>query len=138
MALEKISRLLGAFILLAFIAVSLFGSGSGISMQTEAHGKMTGCIFSGTTLCTMTPFEHMAEWQTTLSSIPTQAGSALLLLLVLAAVYVAFVIARQLRHVSFNLIEIRQKLYRKRAFTFAYADPLQEAFSQGILNPKTY
>ncbi len=75
------------FVLAAFIIVSLYGAASSIGMQKNAQGKMTGCMFTGTAICTMTPFEHLAEWQSMFSATAPQSVNTLALLLLVAVTF---------------------------------------------------
>ncbi len=131
-------RYVFVLLLAAFITVNLFGAASGMGMQTNAQGKMTGCMFSGTAICTMTPFEHLAAWQNMFTAAASQTDSTLLLLLLTALTFLGFATARRLFDDRLDLLESHQKLYVKRLVAHSYINPLQEAFSQGILNPKLY
>ncbi|MDE1925332.1 MAG: hypothetical protein KGH79_04120 [Patescibacteria group bacterium] len=136
---KKLGRALASALLTAFIVVSLFGVAQGIGMQTDSHGKMTGCMFSGTAICTMTPFEHLAAWQSMFTAIvSSQSVNMLALLLLAATVFAAFMATQLLFDAALDLLEARQRLYARRAFAAAHLNPLQELFSQGILNPKKH
>lgn len=122
--------------ILALLLMGIFGFY--FTMPMDSGGHMTGCPFMGATaVCNMTPLEHMAAWQSMFTSTPAQAANVLTLLL-LAATLVASFFSRLFPRIDADLLGNKQRLYQKRSFAFAYATPLQEAFSQGILNSKAY
>ncbi len=132
-------RPLALFLFLAFVIVNLYGATYGLGMQKDAQGKMSGCMFSGTTICTMTAFEHLAAWQSAFTAtVSHQALSLLALLLLAVTLFAAYMAMRMLFNAVLALLEAHQKLYARRAFAISHVNPLQELFSQGILNPKTY
>ena len=126
-------------ILVAFIAVSFLEPTNAIVMQTNSHGQMSGCIFTSTGICNMTPLEHVAAWEAMFTAIPAQTANALLLLILIFAV--ATVFARAIRSVldsALDRLATLHELYVKHSRALTYISPIQEALSQGILNPKTY
>ncbi len=128
------------FLLLAAIAlifISLFGIIHASSdMQMNGKGHMTGCFFDGhTELCTMTLIEHIQTWRNLFTARPLKYGTFFVLLLGLAFAW--FFSFR--RHYLFDAKRImRQKFRYFQRFVFPFSSLLQEAFSQGILNPKIY
>lgn len=137
--LKKLSRVLLLLILATFVLAVFLGPTNSIGMQMNANGQMSGCMFTGTGICSMTPLEHAATWEAMFTAVPAQTASVLLLLLLILAV--VSVLTRTLRPVfdfSLDRISVRQRLYAKQSRARAYINPIQEALSQGILNPKTY
>lgn len=120
--------------LAVFLSLSLTGPMFFSGMQMNDRGQMTGCVFTGTTLCTMTFSEHLAQLQALFNAIP--AKTITLLALALLA-FVTFYRSRSLFRDALRLLSIRYRLYL-RSNTHLCIRPLQEAFSQGILNPKAY
>ncbi len=119
------------FFLFGIFVVMNFG------MDTGMNGVMSRCPFAdGMSVCNMSPFEHIAAWQSMFTSLPRQQqyiGSLLLLLLV------SFLVVTWIRNIyppSKNLL--RQFLYTRHKEYTPRGSFLQEAFSNGILNPKIY
>lgn len=119
-----------AFFFVGFLGVTNFGMDMGMS------GMMFHCPFAnGMSLCDMSPFEHMATWQSMFTSLPRQQdiGSLFLLLLVC---FLLFAWKRYRYPPSKNLV--RQFLYVRYKEYIPLGNFLQEAFSKGILNPKLF
>ena len=137
MNVSQTKKLLLSVLLVALLTVGVWGAvSSGMMMQ---DGTMQNCPFMGVTaLCDMGALEHLTAWQSMFAALPTNAASALLLLILLALVLLVRVVGRLPFKVEINWQAIRQKLYAKHLLASSYAHPLQEAFSQGILNPKVY
>ncbi len=112
----------------------IFGFGSAMDMSI-ATGN---CPFSGhsMSICKMNPMEHIQEWQSMFTMIPAKDAlsflSALLALLALLAIgaWKKFSIHDQ----PWPEIYIDPFYLRK----YQIFNPLQEAFSNGILNPKIF
>jgi hypothetical protein len=128
-------KILVAAALLTFL---LFGTAGAMhfGMNMGVDGKMAPCPFSGEgSICTMNPLEHIAAWQSAFTTtVQNERDIALLLLGLVLLFTVGFwreLFAkrglRTLQRLRFNL---RQQ--------FEILDPLQEAFSNGILNPKVF
>ena len=132
------SSFVGLLVLTAFLVVSFVGPMQAMSMPVDQSGQMTGCMFSGTAICTMTPLEHLAAWQSMFSATISNATSIFLLLLLLALVLFVHIVWRLPFKDQLDWLAVRQRLYSRRSLAFAYTNPLQEAFSRGILNPKVY
>lgn len=96
------------------------------------------CPFSGhsMSICKMNPMEHIQEWQSMFTTLPAKDAlsflSALLALLALLAIgaWKKFSIHDQ----PWPEIYINPFYLRK----YEIFDPLKEAFSSGILNPKIF
>ena len=117
-------------------ALGLFNFG----MTMGADGHMSGCPFMGTTaVCQMTPLEHISAWQNMFTATVTQNSDQFIILMSLFGLtFIAIAALRLMFDSCVALLESRQKLYAKRLPAFSLTNPLQEAFSQGILNPKLY
>lgn len=131
----KIKNIIKFPIVLTVFAMLLFGI-SCFGMGMDAMASFTNCPFGGhsTSICKENPTEHIQELQSLFTTLPTKETSVLLsLLLVLFA-------SLKLRQI-FSVPEISQTgshinlfyIYRPPIFNF-----LQEAFSNGILNPKLF
>lgn len=127
-------NILIAIVALSFLLLSSFGVLHFSMMQTD--GQMSGCPFMGEgAICQMNPLEHLAAWQSAFTTIlPDQSLASLLLLLLLS--FLLLRIGRQKfarnKDSPIQLFRIR---FRERLF---FPSPLQEAFSNGILNPKVF
>lgn len=123
---------------IALVALGSFLSGatgvSPLSMNMQTGSHMPGCpLMGGGTICTMNPLEHIAAWQSAFAT--TFSGESFIFLLLL----VSFLALRILKQIfstdKDSLIQPFRVRYRARFFC---PDPLQEAFSNGILNPKIF
>lgn len=124
--------------LFAFVTLSILGLGHMNGMETNKDGNMEGCIFTGKTmLCKMDVVEHISLWQSIFTAMP-QENLTLFALLILLAVVIfitknIFAPSRLFRSETST-----DRLYLKERPDFSFFNPLKEAFSQGILNPKIY
>ena len=132
----EVKKLILSLGIAVFFVVAVFGLPlSGISMGMD--GEMIGCPFmdmDGASICHMSLFEHISTWQGTFASVVDQHGFSMLALLLTAV----------LSFVSINLpgsfkdiarLPFDQRHLRRRV---AYRGFFQEAFSNGILNPKLF
>ncbi|MEK7149947.1 MAG: hypothetical protein AAB757_03205 [Patescibacteria group bacterium] len=128
---EKSAKIIFAFGVLAFFFVGFLGlTNFGMDMG------MSYCPFAdGMSVCNMNPFEYITAWQNMFTSLPQQQSLGLLLLVVLALfigigrIYRIYLPSKNLsRQFSYSH---RQKYILTNSF-------LQDAFSNGILNPKLY
>lgn len=135
---QKFTIFLLAFGLFAFVALSIFGLWHMSDMEANKDGNMEGCIFTGKTmLCKMGIVEHISLWQGMFTAVPQESLMLLALLILLVAVI--FVIKNILApsHLSSSEV-LTRRLYSKEHPNLLLFNPLKEAFSQGILNPKIY
>lgn len=117
--------------------VLLFGL-TQFNMDMTMGDGMVNCPFGGhsMSICKMNPMEHIQEWQSMFTMIPAKDAlsflSALLALLALLAIgaWKKFSIHNQ----PWPEIYINP-FYLRRSQIF---NPLKEAFSSGILNPKIF
>lgn len=119
-----------------FIAVSwilLFGL-----TQIGGNDPTQRCPLSGhpMVICQMNPTEHIQEWQSMFTMLPVQ--SAILALLALFAFFVIFKFKFWNKVSLPDPSALHAQRFRVRVFNFQIFDPLQEAFSSGILNPKIF
>jgi len=123
-----------------FIAVLLFSTFvlffhmASMAKETVSVGM---CPFSAqsSSVCAMTPVEHIQAWQSMFAALPLSEMVTLFSLL-LAGIF----FARAFRSQAIDLFALSSR----QGYRFAYATqyvaprPLQEAFSTGILNPKLF
>jgi len=131
-------KLIKYFIALAVFAMLLFGF-FGFGMGMDMNGTMINCPFAGhsMSICKMNPMEHIQEWQSMFTTLPAKdALSSLLsiLLALLALVGVTFFRKFSLHDQPWPEVYINPFYLRKPQIF----DPLREAFSNGILNPKIF
>lgn len=122
----------GAF--LTLLLVLLIGGAFGVWHAPSVDGQMSGCPFMAhaASLCGMGPSEHIALWERLFTAAPHRAFLLLLSVLLLSA---ALFRLRSLR-VRTWVSPVQYQAYRRLALAFAPLDPLEQAFSQGILHPK--
>lgn len=137
---KKLSCFLLVLGLIAFLSVAFFGaSHSMIGMEKRDDGTMGGCLFTGMEeICKMSFTEHLSKWQTMFTATIPQKALAFVLLLLLAVVFVAVAIFKCNLLLLFSYYTTRWRLYIKHNPELSLFNPLREAFSQGILNPKIY
>lgn len=136
---KKIRSLLVILALFAFVLVSFVGAGHAFAMEMNKDGSMDGCIFTGKTmLCKMNIIEHISFWQSIFTATVPQKINTLVLLILLAGLF--RIVSTLKRHLllPFSYLTICWKLYIKQNPHLSLFNPLQEVFSQGILNPKIY
>ncbi|MEK7117138.1 MAG: hypothetical protein AAB837_03180 [Patescibacteria group bacterium] len=129
-------------IIFALIAVSFlwFGTfGLLIHMnEMKQDGHMSGCLFDGQSeICAMNFSEHISSWQSAFTTLPPSNMLLNLLALAVFSIFVA-VFWRNPLFEFFERAHLRWKFYIKRNSELNFFNPLREAFSQGILNPKIY
>lgn len=129
---SRIQNIAKAPLFLGILWVLFLGL-SQMNMNMGAVDGKANCPFGGHPMevCQMNPMEHIQEWQSMFTVTPSQN--------ILLALF-AFLCIRKL-HFRFSIPEppltlLRDRLaYSKR---FQIVDPLKEAFSGGILNPKVF
>lgn len=138
-ATKKLNPFLLGFMLIAFLFIAFFGVSQTTGMQMRSDGTMGGCLFSGMEeICTMRFTEHLTQWQSMFTTTVTQNPLTTILLLLLAVVFVAVGIFKRNLLLLFSYDVNRWRLYIRRNPELSLFNPLKEAFSQGILNPKIY
>ncbi len=137
--LTKIGKALFVSGLVVLFLFSFFGiAHSSMSMGEDGNMTMSNCPFmSGqAAVCNMNPLEHIAAWQGMFMSIPQQAGSNLIVLL-LTAIALSFLWIINLWRPSINHTYSSNHFFVRKDY-IPLASQLQELFSSGILNPKIY
>ena len=122
--------------ILAILIVPSFGL-IHFNMQMGMDGNMSvaNCPFMvGTSLCSMTPLEHISIWQNIFTTLPHQ-NTILQILLAFSVFALFFILFRQVFSPPQNYFYLNRNKYRRYTFP---ANFLQVAFSRGILNPKTF
>ncbi len=110
-----------------------------MGMEKQNDGTMSGCVFNGKVeMCAMTFSEHLARWQAMFTTIAPQKALILALLVLLAVVFVAVGVFKRNIFLLSNYYATRWRLYIKQNPYLPLFNPLKEAFSQGILNPKIF
>lgn len=115
------------------VGLSLPHFAMNMSADMDGNMAMNNCYMPGMTLiCSMTPIQHISEWQrmftTTIQQMPT---TVLLLLLALTIGLSQFLI--RLLTPKPKEGPIQNYRYRERVF-----DPLRLAFARGIIHPKVF
>jgi len=131
---SKIAKLSALLTLGIFLVVGGFGILFSFGMNMSSEGDMPPCPFmaQGSSMCTMTPLEHISAWQSMLTALPV--GNILLATLLIFAVII-LISKDALGLIEQKLLSIYRFRHRKRFTTWNY---LQEAYSRGLLNPKTF
>lgn len=125
------------FFLIAATITVLFASSAGMpGMTTNADGHMSNCPLMGVAaLCNMSPLEHIAAWQNIFAALPFKKAAALASLLLLVSFTIFFL--RDFWDTSrLQSVAVHRQRFRRRARNVH--DEIQEAFSDGILNPKVF
>ena len=124
----------------AFLVVGVFGMSHMSDMKMKSDGTMSGCLFDGQAeICPMTIAEHLSRWQGMFTAIPQKTDVLVqFLLLALAFVLIASAFRQRLLLLLSAQFSDRWRFYLKQNPHIPLFDPLREAFSQGILNPKIY
>lgn len=138
---RKFSTFLAIMVVSIFIFIILFGVNHTLGMEMRGDGTMSGCLFDGKAeICLMTFSDHLSRWQGMFTTIP-QKADPLITLFLLILIFSAFLLSnlrRRLLLLLFNCLFDRWRLYLKQNPHLSLFNHLQEAFSQGILNPKIY
>ena len=136
---KKLTHFLLGFALVAFLSVAFFGVSQSMGMEMRDDGTMGGCLFTGMEeICKMTFTEHLNQWQSMFTTTVTKNVFSGVLLLLLAVVFVAVAIFKRNLLLLFSYYTTRWRLYIRHNPELSLFNPLREAFSQGILNPKIY
>lgn len=108
----------------------------GMDMQMM-DGFMPGCPFmSGGAICSMSQLEHIAAWHSMFAAaFPFGKDMAALLLLLLASSLVLLAWRQLFTHDKGSPLHQWHRPLRQNP---AIIDQLKEAFSNGILNPKSF
>ncbi len=125
-----IGRFFLVFSLMVLLAFGTFGM---LNMGMQMDGTMSHCPFSPTaSVCTMSPLAHINASQTFFTSMVTH-GDALILFALMALAFFAISIFWKPHAPPLGLAFARAHHTQSTRLTY-----LQEAFSNGILNPKLF
>lgn len=117
-------------VLLAFLGAGYLG------MPQDTTGQMSSCpIMGAVALCEMSPLVHMAKWQNLFSALP-ERGGAMFLAIVVLSLSMIFLLRRA--RYSPGLFVVPLWALGSKAVSIPIPSTLQEAFSDGILNPKIF
>ena len=137
--MKKFIRFFFGFALIAFLLAAFFGASQTMAMEKQSDGTTSGCLSTGVEgICQMPFTKHLNEWQSMFMMIAPQRLLILAFLILLAVVFVAVRIFKPSLLLLFSYYSTRWRLYIRQNPNLALFDPLQKAFSQGILNPKIY
>jgi hypothetical protein len=132
-ARSNIAKMFLSFGLVAFLLLGAFNF-SHAGMTTGMDGEMTDCPFTpSTAICEMNPLEMIAASQNLLTTLPQQKDLFSVLMLLVAA---ALLLASWKPYVPRRPAVARVAIPKREYVPFS--NPLQELFSNGILNPKLY
>lgn len=136
MFLLRIQNLIKLPLILLVFWVLLFGFLQfGMNMDMK-FGMMHCPLMPGhsTVICKMNPLEHIQEWQNMFTSLPADT-----LFISIFAVLLFFVLKNFWKYNISSLLSIFN-FFSNFSFSnnFKIFNPLQEAFSQGIINPKLF
>lgn len=126
---KKLAQLLlGGLFFFLFLFAFPYG------LMTDAGGKMLNCPFSPghSSICKDTPLEHIQEWQSVFTVLPDKG------VLVSALLLLGLLLLGGVRNILTPVSKNPNFLYKPRRLQLSIFDPLKEAFSSGILNPKIY
>lgn len=119
----------------AFMLMGMFGM-SHLGMDMDADGHMSDCPFMlSASLCTMTPFEHIAAFKHLLNATAQHKLTSSLLKLFSIITALSFFLRRSLLYIT----PLRTNSpYACPLYPLQPRHILQEAFSDGILNSKRF
>ncbi|MDO8523052.1 MAG: hypothetical protein Q7S12_02065 [bacterium] len=134
---KKFGKTLIILTAVSFLWLGTFGLFNHMN-ETKQDDAMSGCLFNGhLEVCIMNVSEHIAVWQSMMTTLPQKAGFADLL--AFAVVFAVIIVSYKNR--LFDIAEFtgyRRRLYIKQHNEISFFNALSEIFSQGILNPKIY
>lgn len=135
---KKFGTSLAIFGLTAFVSLSIFGLWHMGEMAADEEGDMARCIFTGgMMLCTMSVTQHINLWLSMFISAPQENATIFaLLVLFIAVIFTTKNILAPPRWSKYNALAY--KLYLVQNPDFSLFNPLKEAISAGIINPKIY
>lgn len=121
----------------ALFALLVFSS-SGFAhagMNMPIDSQTAACPFMGGAVCTMSPLEHLAAWQNAFRAAFVNDRAAAQLLIASALLLVAGFLQNLAAKRGLLLLQRPRGIPRRETRILG---PLQEAFSNGILNPKVF
>lgn len=124
---------------LFLVYISAFGASVGMNMSTD--GAMNGCMLMPheTTLCDMSLLDHLAQWQSTFVSITENAFTLILLTLLALFDFAATTTPFWKTLIPLFVFSVPHTINIKLRNSFAKLyNPLQQAYADGLLNPRLY
>jgi len=128
------TKILLSLTILMFVFISTFGI-LHMGMNMGPNGKMSDCPFApgGSSICTMTPLEHIGAVQSMFTTLPAEKVMMSLFALLLSAALIFSYFSR-----SISPPKLLSYQYIRHRDYIPLHSFLQEAFSRGILNPKIF
>lgn len=135
---SKAQGVMLALWLVAFLSFGFFGISHTVTSMGSGGMALSNCLFMSeqAAVCDMSPLEHIAAWQSMVTTVPQQNGLGLLMLL-LAALTLAFVWASWYWPKFERKPQLRLSTVAQRE-TYPPPPLYQDLFSSGILNPKVF
>ena len=122
-----------AFLLTGFLGLSHFG----MTMNMDRNMTMSDCPFmSGMTICNMSMFDHIAAWQSMFAHILPHHDSTAVFLLLLSVSLLVLGWIKRLYPPPNN--RLKQCKHFSCPEYVPKGNPLQDLFSNGILNSKLF
>jgi|GEM_PF-800671 len=121
---------------LTIFLVGIFGIYTMDMSMGSGHMTMVKCPFSpGSSLCTMTPFEHITATQSLFSALPHDANALVLVIVFVSGlIFCATLFPELFSHSTFLYM---RRSVAERPYLLLHGT-LQPAFSNGILNSKAF
>jgi len=135
---KSLKSILVLTILLSFLSTLFFGIFH-INMDMSSEGQISQkCFMPGmSTMCQMSPIEHISAWQNMFTAIPGGINYLVVFLILFTLIISRLALLGRIRQLIVSLPSLPLLiLYRKRYFPIP--SYIQEAFSSGILHPKLY
>ena len=107
-------------------------------MNMNTADSNENCLFGGhsVVICQMNPIEHIQEWQSMFRTLPARD---VLLYLFTFVMFISFIFQKFWNKFSIhNTSLLFSRPIHVLRDSFQVFDPIQEAFSSGILNPKSF
>lgn len=121
--------------ILSFISLILLISAFQFGLINQAISSTADCPFEPghSAMCTDTPLEHIQEWQSFFTVLPTKEIFSLILV-----VSLSFVLFKAAKVFLQSYLLKTRHLFGYCCLNLVIQDPLKEAYSSGILNTKTF
>lgn len=133
MNLKSIQNIIKFILVITVFWVLLFGLFQ-MDMSMNTMNGQANCPFAShsMSICQMNPLEHISEWQSMFTVLPIKN-----ILLILFALFTLIVVSK---NTDWNkLLKLNFHLYQNNRVLYAQVfNPLKEAYSKGILNPKLF
>ena len=135
---QTVYKLVGVVIVAVFALVVLFALN--MDMRMDVHNSMSDCRFmnSGSTICQMSFAEHLSHWQQTFIATAPPHNAPLLGLTVLFAGIALSSLFLNFQKYALESHTVQRRLWGERNSLSKLFDPIVQALSEGILNPRIY